>query len=136
MEEDFMKTILAFLFLIGLMNVANATCTYSLDNDSLLFQGYTINFGDYLEKSISSKGYARVYDQANYEIIPHFDLKTEDHFEYAVAGFQLQDNQPQILTDISRQKRCYTQHCGVSDARKVLVEAINEFSKKIPVCRK
>lgn len=126
-----MKKMMIALFFLS-FNV-NAKCLYTLKSEALRFQGYTISFGEYLDKTISPKGYARSFDELPLEIVPHFDLKQEGHFEYALAGFELK-NSTQVQVQNSISKRCYTQTCAVSDAKKVLVEAINDFAKKLARC--
>lgn len=128
-----MNKMLVSLLILSFSLAANAKCLYSLKHEALLFQGYTLNFGEYLNKMVTPKGYERTFEETNLEIVPHFDLKQEGHFEYALAGFELKNsNQVQVRNSLS--KRCYTQTCAVSDAKKVLVSAIDDFAKKLVRC--
>lgn len=128
-----MKKIALLIFMLSTVFSANAKCLYSLKHEALLFQGYTINFGTYLENAISPKGYERTFEETNLEVIPHFSLAQVGHFEEAISGFSLR-NSNQVQTQNSVSKRCYTQTCAVSDARKVIVIAIKDFAKKLKIC--
>lgn len=129
-----MKKMMIALLILILNQVASAKCFYSLKHEALLFQGYTINFGAYLENAIMNKGYERTFEETTLEIVPHFSLAQVGHFEEATAGFVLK-NSDQIQAQAAISKRCYTQTCAVSDARKVLVSGIQEFAKKLKSCQ-
>lgn len=128
-----MKKITLLLIVLSTSLVVNAKCLYSLKHEALLFQGYTINFGVYLENSIVNKGYERTFEETTLEVVPSFSLAQVGHFEEATAGFALK-NSNQVQTQSSASKRCYTQTCAVSDARKVIVNAIQDFAKKMKHC--
>lgn len=128
-----MKKIALILLVLATTFTANAKCLYSLKHEALRYQGYTINFAAYLENSITAKGYERTFEDTTLEVVPSFSVAQVGHFEEASAGFSLQNsNEVQVQNTVT--KRCYTQSCAVSDARKILVSAIQDFAKKLKSC--
>ncbi len=129
-----MKSLLAILMLVTSV-YAFADCTYKLKYDALLYEGYTLNYGEYLENALKDKGLVRTRGAFTFEVVPSFEVAPSGHFQIATAGFKLVDQSPRILTEVSSSKKCFTQMCAVSDAKKVLVDAIKDFAKKVSACQ-
>jgi hypothetical protein len=129
-----MKVLISIvLSCISLQVLAN--CSYHLKYESLLYEGYTLNFSDYLEQQLISKGYERSFGDYKLEVVPHFEVGASGHFATVTSSFKMINQSFQVLTHSEATKKCYTQACAVSDAKKVLVSAIRDFARDLKECR-
>ena len=127
-----MKIVLFCFFVSSLTAFAN--CNYKLQNDILLYEGYHLNFGEYLEQNLKDKGFVRTSSTDQYVINSIFETKQSGHFQKAYARFDLIDSHHQIISTGEETQTCLTQQCALSDAKKALVGSINKFIKNTKKC--
>jgi hypothetical protein len=129
-----MKWILLALILV--MPTAYAKkCTYYMQYDWVLYEGYTINYSSAVTSLMEAKGFERVFDNsADYQL--EFDLKTEvqSRFEHAIVTAYLYKNQ-QLSFTLTEGKRCFTTSCAVSDVAKSFNNLIVAMKKNLKNCQ-
>jgi hypothetical protein len=112
----------------------NAACNYYSAQDSLNYEGYTINYSTALTNLMSLKKYERVFDdQFDYEVQINAYEITQGNFKRAVAKLLLIDSQNKVQT-YSQQSTCLTQFCSVGKIAQNLNKLFVKLKKALPAC--
>ncbi len=126
----------ALLAILFIMPAAYAKrCTYYMQYDWVLYEGYTISYSSAVTNLMEAKGFERIFDDsADYQL--EFDLKTEvqSRFEHAIVTANLFKNQ-QLNFSTVESKRCFTTSCAVSDVAKSFNNLVVSLKKKLPHCQ-
>lgn len=107
-----------------------ASCSFYLEEDSVVHAGISLNYGIGITNILENKNYTRVYRADLADTFMHVSVETEQrkYFQYAVALIEVGDQA------FRKEARCYTTNCAISDLSKVTNRAMIRLRKKLTPC--
>ena len=119
-----------------------APCSIFLKTTEFLHDGYTVHFGQGVEKALTDKGYTiepQVADHAEYVFEAVMIPAAPGTFDYAQVEFSVSKTLktgPKSLPvyDKMMRKICFTQNCAISDFGKVTSQSLDAMKANLPHC--
>ena len=121
---------------------ASPSCSIFLKTSEFLYDGYTVHFGQGVEKALTDKGYTiedNVADQAEYFFEASIVPAAAGTFDFAQVQFKISksvetDPLSPALYDKLTRKICFTQLCAISDFGKVTSRSLDSMKATLPNC--
>ncbi|GEM_PF-1999762 len=116
--------------------VSLANCNVYVPVKEFNYAGLTINFSFY--SLFKEKGMTEVANigEADYELKLSDEEVIGRNFHKAKVNFDFIDLRGQkTVLEITNEKTCFTQYCGISDYKSVWIKSYKKLNKQLPVCR-